>query len=59
MDSMDNPNANLPARLPVASPRLPAQISVTARELAPATPSSSVNSRLLFRGLGATGGTYF
>lgn len=51
MDSMDNPHANLPARLPAASSRLPAQAPVASRELVPATPPSAVNSRLLLRGL--------
>ena len=48
---MDNPHANLPARLPAASSRLPAQAPVASRELVPATPPSAVNSRLLLRGL--------
>ncbi len=51
MDTTDSPNANLPARLPAASSRLPAQVTVAPRELAPAAPPSPVNSRLLFRGL--------
>ena len=51
MDSMDNPNANLPARLPASLPRLPAQISMASRELVPATPSSSINPKQLLRGL--------
>jgi len=51
MDTTDSPNANLPARLPAASSRLPAQVIVAPRELAPATPPSAINSRLLFRGL--------
>ena len=51
MDTTDSPNANLPARLPAASSRLPAQVTVAPRELTPAAPSSLINSRLLFRGL--------
>ena len=51
MDTTDSPNANLPARLPAASSRLPAQVTVAPRELTPAAPPSLINSRLLFRGL--------
>ncbi len=53
MDSMDTPNANLPARLPDASSRLPAQIIMAPRELAVASSASpsSLNSRMLLRGL--------
>ncbi|MGA8350509.1 MAG: hypothetical protein WB773_22140, partial [Isosphaeraceae bacterium] len=51
MDTTDSPNANLPARLPAASSRLPAQVTVAPRELTPAAPPSPINSRLLFRGL--------
>ena len=51
MDTMDSTDANLPARLPAASSRLPAQISATHRELAAAPPPSPINSRLLVRGL--------
>ena len=59
MDTTDSPNANLPARLPAASSRLPAQVTVAPRELAPAAPPSPINSRLLFRGLAATGGVFY
>src|SRR3954447_20598816 len=51
MDTMDSTGANLPARLPAASSRLPAQISATHRELAASPPPSPINSRLLVRGL--------
>src|SRR5271157_3641078 len=53
MDSMDTPNANLPARLPAASSRLPAQVIVAPREVAVASPAppSSPNFRMLLRGL--------
>ncbi len=53
MDSMDTPNANLPARLPAASSRLPAQVIVAPREVAVASPAppSSPNLRMLLRGL--------
>ena len=51
MDTTDSPNANLPARLPAASSRLPAQVTVAPREVTPAAPSSPINSQLLFRGL--------
>ena len=51
MDTMDSTDANLPARLPAASSRLPAQISATHRELAASPPPSPINSRLLVRGL--------
>ena len=51
MDSTNGMHANLPARLPSGSSRLPAQVTVTPRELAVATPPSIVNSRLLWRGL--------
>src|SRR5271157_4310138 len=53
MDSMDTPNANLPARLPAASSRLPAQVIMAPREVAVASPASpsSPNFRLLLRGL--------
>lgn len=53
MDSMDTPNANLPARLSATSLRLPAQVTMGTRELA--MPSSSaapaVNIKILLRGL--------
>src|SRR5271157_1994562 len=53
MDSIDTPNANLPARLPAASSRLPAQVIVAPREVAVASPAppSSPNFRMLLRGL--------
>ena len=51
MDTMDSTDANLPARLPAASSRLPAQVTATHRELAAAPPPSPINSRLLVRGL--------
>jgi polysaccharide biosynthesis transport protein len=51
MDTIDSPDANLPARLPAPSSRLPAQVSATARELTAANPPSPINSRLLIRGI--------
>jgi succinoglycan biosynthesis transport protein ExoP len=51
MDTTDSLNANLPARLPAASSRLPAQVFVAPRELAAASPPSALNSRMLLRGL--------
>jgi polysaccharide biosynthesis transport protein len=53
MDSMDTPDANLPARLPAASSRLPDQVIVAPREVAVASPAppSSPNFRMLLRGL--------
>lgn len=53
MDTMDSLDANLPARLPSPSSRLPAQVIANPRELtvAASSASSPVNSRLLFRGL--------
>ena len=51
MDSMDTPNANLPARLSAASSRLPAQVSMAPRELTPAAAPTTIDSRLLLRGL--------
>src|SRR5271166_1016680 len=52
MDSMDTPNANLPARLPSASSGLPAQVIMAPREVAVVSPSApSVNVKMLFRGL--------
>jgi polysaccharide biosynthesis transport protein len=51
MDSMDIPSANLPARLPDASSRQPAQVHVASRELTPAAAPSTIDSRLLGRSL--------
>jgi len=53
MDTTDSASANLPARLPAASSRLPAQVIVAPREVAVASPAppSSVNLRILLRGL--------
>ena len=51
MDSMDTPNANLPARLSAASSRLPAQVSMAPRELTPTAAPTTIDSRLLLRGL--------
>jgi succinoglycan biosynthesis transport protein ExoP len=51
MDTLDRPDANLPARLQPGSSRLPAHIPVASRELAAAAPPSPINSRLLWRGL--------
>src|SRR4051812_2002831 len=51
MDTMDSPEVNLPARLPAPSSRLPAQVSASTRELAVGGAPSSIDSRLLFRGL--------
>ena len=49
MDTLDRPDANLPARLQPGLSRLPAQIPVTSRELTAAVPPSPINSRLLWR----------
>jgi len=53
MDSMDTPSANLPARMPAASSRLPAQVIMAPHEIAVASPAapSSVNVKILLRGL--------
>jgi succinoglycan biosynthesis transport protein ExoP len=51
MDTLDRPDANLPARLQPGSSRLPAQIPAASHELTAAAPPSPVNSRLLLRGL--------
>jgi polysaccharide biosynthesis transport protein len=51
MDTLDRPDANLPARLQPGSSRLPAQIPMASRELTAAAPPSPINSRLLLRGL--------
>jgi capsular exopolysaccharide synthesis family protein len=53
MDTTDRPNANLPARIPDASLRLPSSIPVVPRELAvsAAPPPSSINVRTLVHGL--------
>src|SRR5262245_47925835 len=51
MDTIDRPDANLPARLPASSPRLPAQVSMVPHELAVAEAPSPINSLLFLRGL--------
>ena len=53
MDTTDSANTNLPARLPAASSRLPAQVNVGPREVAVASAASpsSLNLRMLLRGL--------
>src|SRR5208283_6237046 len=53
MDTTDSASANLPARLPAASSRLPAQVIVPPREAAVASPAppSSANFGMLLRGL--------
>src|SRR5271166_1624459 len=53
MDTTDSASANLPARLPADSSRLPAQVIVAPREVAVASAAlpSSLNLRLLLRGL--------
>ncbi len=51
MDSIDFPSANLPARLPDASSRQPAQVHVASRELTTAAAPTAVDSRLLVRSL--------
>src|SRR5271157_5191216 len=53
MDTTDSASANLPARLPADSSRLPAQVIVAPREVAVASAAlpSSLNLRMLLRGL--------
>jgi succinoglycan biosynthesis transport protein ExoP len=51
MDTMDSPDAKLPARLTASSAGLPAHIHATARELTAANPPSAINHRALIRGL--------
>src|SRR5262245_60099551 len=51
MDTLDRPDANLPARMSASSSHLPAQVPAAHRELAVATTPSTVNSHLLLRGL--------
>jgi succinoglycan biosynthesis transport protein ExoP len=52
MDTLDRPDANLPARLPGAPGPVPTRIYAGSRELAAAgPPSSAINTQLILRGL--------
>src|ERR1700756_4296829 len=52
MDTIDRPDSNVPARYPADSPRMPAAIAATSRDLAVASPApSQVTPRVIPRGL--------
>src|SRR5262249_13812055 len=52
MDTIDRPDANVPARFPMDSPRVPAPIAGISHDLALPTPTpSQVSPRVILRGL--------
>ena len=51
MDTLDSPQANLPARLPASSIRMSSQGASVPQESSAPAPSAQVNSRLLYRAL--------